>query len=319
MSYSKENFSRVTREFADKKARAISLAQERRATVHAAHPDIAEIDSLLSMTCAKIVDEISKGSLNIDERIKRVKDENLALQARRAELLLSYGYPADYTDIKYSCTECQDTGYTGYKMCRCMKKALTEAGYKSSGIGRLFETQSFESFSLDYYSADTRQRMAGNLELCKYYAANFDGKNDRNLLFFGGTGLGKTHLTTSIAAVVIEKGFDVVYDSSQNIFREFEDKHFGRSESAYTQKYFDCDLLIIDDLGTEMINQFAVSTLYSIINTRMIDGKATIINTNLSSDELRKRYTDRVVSRFFGEYTVIPFVGKDIRMQKLGK
>lgn len=317
MSYSRDNLLSVTAKFADKRTAAIALADTRRRELTEKHPDVEALDRELAKTAMRIFDEISAGSKGIEERIAAVRAENEALQQKRRDLLIKYGYPADYTDVKYECTECKDTGYIGYKMCPCLKKALTAAGYESSGIGRLLDTQSFESFSLDYYPDDVRARMKYNFDFCKSYAEGFDGKSDKNLLLFGGTGLGKTHLTTSMAAVIIERGFDVVYDTAQRIFREFEAEQFRRSEEAYTKKYLDCELLIIDDLGTEMVNQFTVSTLYGIINTRMINGRATVINTNLTSDDMRKSYGDRIVSRLFGEYTVLLFSGRDVRMQKI--
>ena len=138
-------------------------------------------------------------------------------------------------------------------------------------------------------------------------------------ILFGGTGLGKTHLTTAMAARIIDRGYEVVYESSGGIFREFEKERFEKGEGAFTERFYDAELLIIDDLGTEMVNQFTVSTLYDLINTRMIKGRPTVISTNLTSEDMRKKYTDRIVSRLFGEYTVLLFVGKDVRMQKIQK
>ena len=141
------------------------------------------------------------------------------------------------------------------------------------------------------------------------------------LFLYGGSGLGKTHLSTSIAKVLIERGFDVVYDSAQNIISDFEYERFGRGygdmSDSRTDKYFDCDMLIIDDLGTEMANQFTVSCLYNIINTRINHSKSMIISTNLAQNEIRERYTDRITSRLFGDFMVMKFTGKDIRLQKL--
>ncbi|MBQ2766264.1 MAG: ATP-binding protein, partial [Clostridia bacterium] len=151
---------------------------------------------------------------------------------------------------------------------------------------------------------------------------SFDGVNGENVFFCGTTGLGKTHLSTAIAKTLIERGFDVVYDTAQNILSDFEYERFGRSygddSESRTDKYFDCDLLIIDDLGTEMTNQFTVSCLYNIINTRINHSKSMLISTNLTQNEIRERYSDRITSRLFGDFMVMRFVGKDIRLQKLG-
>ena len=206
-------------------------------------------------------------------------------------------------------------------MCACMKRELTLAGFRSSGLGALAEKQSFESFSLDYYRADAQnlRLMERTLAVAREYAADFSLRSG-NLIFFGRTGLGKTHLSTAIAREVILRGYDVRYDSLPNILADFE---FDRYKSGYKdveprgERYLTCDLLIMDDLGTEVVNQFTLSCLYTIINTRLAAERPTIISTNLGEDALQERYNDRITSRLLGEYRPLIFVGQDIRMQKL--
>jgi DNA replication protein DnaC len=188
----------------------------------------------------------------------------------------------------------------------------------------LIKTQSFETFDISFYKDD--KKASANIDTilsaCRSYADEFSAGSRSNLLFRGSTGLGKTHLSTSIAKVVIERGYDVVYDTAQNIFTDFESERFshnynnGGSEKL-TARYLDCDLLIIDDLGAEMSNQFTVSCLYNIINTRINFDRSAIINTNLTWDELRRRYSDRITSRLFGEFKPYEFIGSDIRAKKL--
>ena len=244
--------------------------------------------------------------------------QNLELQKKRRGLLSSYGYQEDYLDVKYSCEICDDTGFDGLKMCKCMRHALTMAGIESSGIGGLYKFQRFDNFDLSFYAGSKAiyDRMSGILSACKGYAQNFSDSSNPSLLLMGATGLGKTHLTTSMAYEIIDKGYDVVYDSAQNIFSAFEAKRFERDVNVDTGKFLSCDLLIIDDLGTEMTNSFTVSCLYNIINTRIVSGKATIINTNCTLEEINKRYTDRIGSRIMGEYNIHQFLGNDVRMQK---
>ena len=163
--------------------------------------------------------------------------------------------------------------------------------------------------------------MKNHLDHCRQYAQGFSASTKENLLFCGGTGLGKTHLSTSIAGVVVENGFDVLYESAPNLFSVFEAERFGRSNTSTvvnTARYFQCDLLIIDDLGAEMSNNFTVGVLYNLLNTRIVTGLPTIISTNLTPDEIRTRYTDRVASRLFGEFHLMWFEGRDIRLQKIG-
>ena len=320
MGFNRENYAKIKAEYDGKYLRAEEAAKFRRAEVHAALPEIAEIDRTLAATGLKIFEATVRGDQN---EIAKIKEENAALQAKRAELLEIAGFGRDYTEIKYECEKCGDTGTIGQSMCICMRKKLIEAGFESSGMSDLIKKQSFDNFSLDYYkkNPDNYKRMKAIYDILKAYAESFDPKTSGNIAMIGGTGLGKTHLSSAIAGVVIEKGNDVFYTSSTNMFADFEEKRFGSSAAYDTtgdvSQYFTCDLLIIDDLGAEIINQFTVSCLYNVINTRLSHHKSTILSTNLTSDEFRKKYWDRITSRVAGEYTVLAFCGEDIRLQKI--
>jgi DNA replication protein len=320
MAYNKDNLAKIFENLAQRRVKAEEDAGAKRASLHAAHPEIAEIDRVLSQTGIKIFEASQGGSEGLSERIKKLRDENRALNQLRRETLAVCGYPEDYTDVKYTCPICSDTGYEGLKMCSCVRAALAMEGYKSSGIGNLMEKQSFQNFSLDFYADRDKEIMQNTLSRVKKFADNFGSGDAVSLLMFGATGLGKTHLSTAAAKVIIEKGYDVVYETAQNIFSDFE---YQRFKSGYgetddkTARYFDCDLLIIDDLGTEISNSFTVSCLYNIINTRINKGASVMINTNLTNDEILKRYADRITSRLFGEFSIMMFKGRDIRAQKL--
>lgn len=323
MAYNRENYVRIRQEYADKNLRAKKAAEARASELHMQYPELEKIDKVLAETGLSIFKEAAKGKEGLEERIAAIREGNKSLLEARGAYLESIGYPADYTAVKYECEKCSDTGFVGTKMCECMRRALILAGYESSGIGGLIRTQSFESFSLDYYKRTPSElaNMQMIFDTCKAYAERFCDKNGESLLFCGTTGLGKTHLSTSVAKVLIERGFDVVYDSAQNIISDFEYERFGRGygddTDSRTDKYFECDLLIIDDLGTEVANQFTVSCLYNIINTRINHSKSTLISTNLTQEEILKRYGDRITSRLFGDFMAMQFVGKDIRLQKL--
>ncbi len=323
MGYNKENYVRIRQEYADKNLRAKEAAKQRADELHRSYPELLKIDRVLSETGLAIMREAMQGKEGLDERIEKLRESNRELLAVRAQYLESLGYPADYTSVKYECEKCSDTGFIGTKLCECMRRDLVLAGYESSGIGSLIRTQNFDTFSLDYYSRspEERRNMSLIFETCKAYAQNFAADTAENMFFCGTTGLGKTHLSTSIAKAVIERGFDVVYDTAQNVLADFEYERFvrgyGDTSEIRTDKYFDCDLLIIDDLGTEMSNQFTVSCLYNIFNTRINQKKAMIISTNLTQGEIRERYSDRITSRLFGDFMVMRFAGKDIRLQKL--
>ena len=322
MGYNQANYTRIRKEYETKYLRAREAADLRRSEVLFAIPEMAEIDRALGKTGLVIMNAAMQGE-DVGERIEEARLENQALQERKRQLLVANGFPADYTEVKYECPLCQDEGFYEFKICTCMKKKLVEAAYESSGMAHLLRTQSFENFDLSYYAEDPRTaaHMKRVLDITKEYAATFDPATPANMIFMGGTGLGKTHLSTSIARTVIEKGCDVFYAGAITLLSDFEMQRYGNSAGGETglgtSQYFDCDLLIIDDLGTEVINQFTATVLYNVINTRLSRKKSTIINTNFGQDELRAKYADRITSRIFGEYRVIPFVGKDVRMVKI--
>ena len=319
MAYSKENFKAVREKLSSRRAAAIAEYESRRDTLQARIPEIFPIERSLSMTGVKIMSSALSHELT-DETLSEIKSENERLRSLKEKILTTHGYPADYLNIKYTCPACNDTGYVGIDMCSCMKRELVLAGFASSGLGSLLERQSFENFSLEYYQGAERATAEKNVRLLRDFAESFNADGNESWLLLGATGLGKTHLSTSVAKVVIERGYDVVYESAQGIISAFEMKRFGGDyESDKEAKFFDCDLLIIDDLGVEIANQFTVSCIYNIINTRINNRKSTIINTNLSQSELRSRYADRITSRLFGEFRPLLFAGRDIRGQKIGK
>ena len=320
MSYPKETYVRIKAEFSKKYLEAQRVAQMRSAELHAKIPEVASLDRRLSMTGMEIMDAVMSGG-NTEAKLAEVQARNEQLLAERAALLRAHGYPEDYSDVHYECEKCGDSGFVDLKMCDCMKRALTEAGYEASGLGGLIRTQSFDNFSLGYYTGtvESRERMETYVRNLRNFAETFGENTYRNYLLIGGTGLGKTHLSTAVAKTVIERGHDVLYVTALGMLGDFEARRFGdgvglRNDPA---RYTEADLLIIDDLGTEVNNQFTVACLYDVINQRINQRKSTIINTNLSSRELETRYHERITSRFFGEYVPIVIEGKDVRKQRV--
>jgi DNA replication protein DnaC len=319
MGYSKSNYKRISDEYRQKYNHALESERARRAEVHAKIPELRELDAKLG----SVGFEIMTAVLRSDGTLEAVKRKNEELNAERAALLKAHGYPSDYTDIKYECERCKDTGYCDdLMMCDCMKRALVMAGYESSGIANLLNSQTFENFDLKYYAQkpEILARMTSNYQSMKDFAEGFDDKTYGNFIFIGGTGLGKTHLSSAVARVIIDKGFDVLYANAVKMISDFEHQKYGNSAYGSSaediDRYYSADLLIIDDLGTEVGNQFTVSCVYTIINTRMNLKKSTIISTNLLQNELTQKYPDRIISRLFGEYSVRFFEGTDIRRQK---
>ncbi len=311
--YGYDNYQKVKEQIEKRRENAIREAEAKDAELRIESREIREIDSELTGTGLLLFKTACAGG-----DLTAIKERNTALVKRRREVLVSLGYPEDYSDIKYSCPECCDTGYSGNKICSCFREALIKENIRSSGIGNLIEKQSFENFDLSIYDDEAvKKEMAYNLKEAKKYATEFK-RDAKNLLLIGTTGTGKTHLTTAIAKTVIENGFEVIYDSAQNVVAAFE---YDRFKSGYGQyeargeKYMECELLILDDLGTEFSNQFTVSCIYNLLNTRLNKGLPTVISTNLGAGELLSRYEDRIYSRILGQDTVVlRFLGKDNRL-----
>ena len=310
--YGYENYQKVKAEIEKRRLAAIAEADRRNLELRAISEDVRNIDAELVKTGLLLFKTACEGA-----DITPIRERNLFLNDTRRSLLKSLGYPEDYTETHYTCKKCSDSGFVGTAMCSCFREMLVKENIKSSGIGKLIERQSFENFSLSGYDSDVRDLMEKNLAAAKEYAESFGG-DGKNLLLIGPTGTGKTHLSTAIAKVLIEKGVEVIYDSAQNIVSAFEKDKFKSGYGAYEPegtKYLECELLILDDLGTEFISQFTVSCLYNLLNTRMNKGLATIISTNLSPAELSEKYEDRIYSRIVGADTrILLFKGKDKRL-----
>ena len=313
--YSRENYQKVKQIIENRYIDAINEADRRNMEVRMQSEDIRLIDAELTKTGLAIFKAACAG-----EDINPIKERNELLQKARVEALSKLSLPADYTEPKYTCPECSDRGFVGTRMCKCFKEMLITENIKSSGMGKLIEKQSFDNFDLSIYkdNEENYKRMQKNLDVARDFAEGFGNAPSATLLFFGKTGTGKTHLSTAVAKRIIERGFDVLYDSAQNIFTAFENDRFKSGYGPYepeATKFLECDLLILDDLGTEFANQFTVSCLYNLINTRQNKGLSTIISTNLSYEELSHKYEDRIFSRIVGsDSKVLLFSGHDRRV-----
>ena len=328
MSYDAAVLRRATARLEEEKRRRQRALEQRRAEVETRVPRVAEIDRRLRRTLLDVARATFEGG-DPTARINALRDENLALQAEREHLLTAAGYPADALEDKPACPKCQDKGWVGARMCDCLKILCTQEQIKELSKLLNLGEQSFPNFHLEFYSTEIdpkwgvspRENMTRVLEICRNYAQKFGKYYFDNLYLYGNPGLGKTFLSACIARVVSENGFSVVYDTAGNIFAQFETRKFQRdAQDAQeakddTRRYLTCDLLILDDLGSEMTTPFVQSALYTLINTRLQSGKRTIISTNLSTDELRRRYTPQIASRLEGEYRSLPFFGEDIRLR----
>ena len=251
-----------------------------------------------------------------------LREENLRLQKEKRDILSALRLPEDCLDEKPACPLCDDSGYRNGQMCRCLRAYY--AAEQQKELSRMLDlgNQRFETFSLDWYPDEynpalgisPRENMRMVYEACAAYARDFD-EHAGNLLLFGGPGLGKTFLSAAMARVVSGNGFSVVYDTAERVFGRFEARKFAREEAAEDDvaRVLSCDLLILDDLGTEMTTDFVRSALYQIVNTRLMEKLATVLNTNLTPAQIGERYSPQTASRLEGEYLLLKFMGEDIR------
>ena len=257
------------------------------------------------------------------EAMEQVKQKNLSLQRERAALASEY-FEEGFLDDSPLCDRCGGSGYLGSSMCECLTELCRQEQKKEISVlagGK----ENFSQFRLDYYpdrpdpklGFSPRQVMEKNFRTCRSYASLFS-QHSGNLLFIGGTGLGKTFLSACVARTVADRGYSVVYETASHLFSNLERAKFSGDEDArkLCEKYTACDLLIIDDLGTEMPGQFVTAALYSLVNDRLIAGKPMVISTNLNVDELSRRYSPQIASRLHGSFTRLTFLGEDIRVLK---
>jgi DNA replication protein DnaC len=305
----------------DIRRRSMAEDDRRHKTAYARIPQLKALDGRL----AALVGEVAASVMGNGRPVDQIRQESLALQAQRAELLTEHGFPMDWLDGAWACPQCRDTGYVAGKPCACLLELYEKARARDLSALLKLGDERFETFDLTWYDDEPapgsgvspRQQMSGVLGFCRDYAERF-GKNSVNLLFRGNTGLGKTFLSACIARVVSQKGYSVVYETTVAALAAFETQKFrpgGDSAQAEerVRQILTCDLLILDDLGTEMVTEFSKSALYTLINTRLLDNKKTVISTNLSETEMARLYTPQICSRLKGEYQDLRFSGTDIR------
>ncbi len=285
-------------------------------------PRVREIDLQLRRTMAKAAQSAFAGG-EAQAVMARARQENQSLQAER-RTLLAEAFGRDFSTEEPLCSHCGGSGYVGSTMCQCLLELCRQEQKQELTLLNT-ATERFGDFRLDYYSdrpdsrtgISPRQIMERTYQLCRQYAANFSMEAG-NLLFSGNTGLGKTFLSACIARAVADGGHSVVYESAAHLFQTLEKARFEANDDnrRAAAKYGECDLLIVDDLGTELPGQFVTSALYTLVNDRLLEGRPTIISTNLSVEELNRRYNPQIVSRLRGSYRRVAFVGDDIRILK---
>ena len=301
MAYDGKIMRRALQAFEEERRAREEREARRREDIFRRAPRLREIDRELRAAMGRLVTVTFRRGTDPGEEVARLRVENLRLQRERQALLEQLGLPEDCLEEKPACPLCGDTGY------------------------RDLGSQSFDTFSLEWYSdrVEPGERKSARSHMeervynsCAEFAHRF-GRRFENLLFFGAPGLGKTHLSAAIAREVSGAGWSVVYDTAGHVFRVFEDEKFGREEAGEdVERVLRCDLLILDDLGTELTTAFVQSALYEIVNTRLVERRSTILSTNLMPSDLGRRYSPQAASRIEGEYQLLPFVGEDIRRLK---
>lgn len=320
MPYPNELYRKAEKILEKRREDSALRAEVQREKITAEIPEIEEIQTQLM----KIGLELSKIFFyngDAKEKVAELQQKSETLTEKRALVLKKNGYGENAMSQQHICPACEDKGFIKGRMCACHKQLLKDLMRDEIKKLAPIDKCTFDKFSLEYYSEEPlensivpRHKAQITLDNARKYAQSFSLKS-KNLLFIGGTGLGKTHLSLAIANVVINKGYYVCYGTSQNICDDLQSEQFGRGEDAYYSKrqVLDCDLLVLDDLGTEIENQYSVSTLYNIINSRILSEKPTIISTNYNFDVLEKKYGKRITSRISGEYLPFYLLGNDIR------
>ena len=323
MAYSAEVVQRARQRLAQAREDRESENRQHLAAAYQRLPRLREIDIELRRTMAQAAQAAFLQGSDGRELLEQAKQQNLALQQER-QMLAETCFEPGYLDDSPLCHICGGTGYVGSNMCECLRELCRQEQKKEVSI-LSGSTDSFQKFRLDYYpdridpkyGASPRTIMERNFQCCRRYALSFSG-DAGNLLFVGGTGLGKTFLSACIARTVADRGFSVAYETANHLFGKLEQAKFNPSEESRREadRLLACDLLIIDDLGTEMPGQFVTAALYGLLNDRLLAGKPMVISTNLNVEEMNRRYSPQIASRLHGSFQRLTFVGEDIRVLK---
>lgn len=328
MAYDRELYQQVAIEYEEIRRHDRQDLEERREKVFAAVPELEEIEDEIRSAGLKIIKLAVSEAGDRTARVYALRDRQKALLLRRKALLLEHGFAEDELSMRYLCDRCEDTGVFEDRDCECFKRRLIIKAFEKSNLSMQLRDQSFKTINMDLYPREPDERsgvspyecMLNIVSICRQFVQLFDADN-KNLLFWGEPGLGKTFLSTCIAKELIKNGHSVIYETAYKIFSMLEDFKFRRTNDIeklrmQTQKLYECDLLILDDLGTEFATSYTNAALFDILNSRLIANKKTIINTNLNLEELAKKYSERVFSRIIGHYQALQFIGRDIRLQK---
>lgn len=338
MPLKNEQYNQILREYDKRQLENHRILREKQDAIYEAIPALKELDHAIASNATKA---IKLSLLGDEDALKRLRSDNKELSENKKALLMAHGYPQDYLTLTYTCPDCKDTGYITDEVwpdedhillsknkCHCFKQAIVDLLYHQSNIRNAIEKENFATFSYDYFDQDfvdpasgitSYENMVDIVAFCQRFIQNFDTKFE-NILLYGNSGAGKTFLSNCIAKELIESAHTVIYLTAFELFDILEKHKFSKTNDYTIQEQFegilDCDLLIIDDLGTELANSFTNSQLYTCLNERLLSEKSTIISTNLSLDDLAEQYSERIFSRIASGYTILKLFGRDIRIKK---
>lgn len=316
MSLSNSQYEAIMREYEDRQTRNRHLLEKRTEEIYRAVEGYRELsDSIAAISVSQ-----GKKLLEGDEyALEELKSSIQNLSSMKKQLLAGAGYPADYLAPVYDCPDCKDTGYIDGEKCHCFKQAVIDLLYEQSGIRDMLEKENFSILTYDYYQGEDLSRFQNTVNECRNFIKTFD-LDYHNLFFYGTVGTGKSFLSGCLAKELIESGHSVIYFSAAGLFETLSRNMFDYKNKddvlSFHEDLYGCDLLIIDDLGTEYTNNVTASVFFSLLNQRHLRKKSTIISTNLSLEDLRNRYSDRIFSRITNQYKICKFTGPDIRMLK---
>lgn len=315
MGYNNTVFQLATGELSRRRQAAEREATQRRERVIEKQPAALEYERIMRQSAGKIARAFLAGG-DMQKALAEIQKENEEAQEHLAACIAAAGEPGTDFSPVYTCPLCEDTGFVHGKMCSCLSRLLATYAGKELSRSTGMKPMSFDTLDETLYEEEDRDYMHQLITHFREYGEHFDRDSD-SLLLFGPTGTGKTHFALSIAGMAIERGFSVVYGPIQTLFRKLEKEHFGRAEGDTLETLLSCDLLVLDDVGTERNNAFTISCLYDILNSRMIEGLPTIISTNLTAADWSDRYGEAIASRVLGTYDPWEFPGKDIRLTKM--
>lgn len=316
MALTNSQYNTIMKTYEEKQLQSRHNLEERQAYVNRMIPAFEELSSKISSLSVESAMKLLEGD---DSALAELKEALASLRAKKSALLSEAGLPFDYLEPQYVCNDCKDTGYIGNQKCHCFKQQIISLLYQQSNIKDMLDENNFSTLSYDFYEGEDLLHFENAVKTCKDFIDCFNS-DYHNLFFYGTVGTGKSFLSGCVAKELIDAGHSVIYFSSAGLFEKLSEISFNyntkESKADLYEDLYSCDLLIIDDLGTELTNHFSSSQFFSCLNERILRKKSIIISTNLSLQELRDRYSDRIFSRITSNFKLCKITGPDIRMYK---